>query len=60
MTKSKGIDLGTLQSDYEDAKKTHTSNDKALLRAIDMHDASNERLKKSKEALQQASRAVLN
>ena len=58
-TKEKGINLGTLQAEYEEARKQFITDEKALGRAEASHDASRERMQKAKMALMDASKAVL-
>ena len=59
-TKDKGIDLGALQAEFEEAKKDAIAKQKAYLRANDENNAGRARLNKASEALQEAMKAVLN
>ena len=60
MAKDKGIDLGALQAEFEEAKKDAIAKQKAYLRANDENNAARARLNKASEALQEAMKAVLN
>ncbi len=59
MTNRHPIDLGTLQSALAASRRTHASNQKALLKAQDAHARSKKVLDDAQASLEAASRSVL-
>jgi hypothetical protein len=54
------IDLGTLQSALQNARRQHTSNSRALTKAQDAHARSKKVLDDAQASLEAASRSVLS
>ena len=57
-TKEKGIDLGALQADFEEAKKTNARDKKAMEKAGEAFEASRKWMVDSHDRLVKASKAV--